>query len=304
MDAVKCLAPTHDRCGEGALWIEHEQALYWCDVGRFLVHRYDLATQSVRSWSFDEPVVALAPTTDRSRLLVCLASRILLWRPAGDSSVDIGFSLPGYRKVRLNDGRADPAGYFWVGSMENNTLPSGDLDTAVEGHFQSPGLGVLYRVAMDGSSRVMRSGIGVSNTLCWSADGRTFFFGDTLANEIRAFDYDLETAEIGQSRSHFAGFNRGGPDGSAIDSEGCLWNCRFGGGCVVRVAPDGKIARIIEMPCADITICAFGGADMKTLFVLSASMLGHAGERLAGSLFAIDVDVAGLPEHRVKTDAI
>jgi sugar lactone lactonase YvrE len=300
---VTCLAPTHDRCGEGALWIEEEQALYWCDIGRFLVHRYDPATRSVRSWSFDEPVVALAPTTDKERLLVCLASRILLWRPAKDTSVDIGFSLPGYRKVRLNDGRADPAGYYWVGSMENNILPDGDLDTAVEGHWQSPGLGVLYRVAMDGSSRVMREGIGISNTFCWSTDDRTFYFGDSLANEIRAFDYDPRTAEIGDSRSHFAGFERGTPDGSAIDSEGYLWNCRFGGHCIVRVAPDGRVARVIEMPCTDITICTFGGADMKTLFVLSACMRGHAGERLAGNLFSINVDVPGVLERRVKLGA-
>jgi sugar lactone lactonase YvrE len=296
--AIEYLAMTGDRCGEGAVWSAAEQVLYWADINRFLVHRYDPASRAVRSWRFAEPVVAVALTRTADVLLLALGSRLMLWKPATDARRELSFRLPDYRRVRLNDGRPDPSGRFWVGSMENNVLPDGELDPEVEGHFQKPGLGKLFRFDADGSVAVMRSDIGISNTVCWSPDGRTFYFGDSLANEIRAYDHDAASGAISNGRPFFAGFERGGPDGSTVDAEGYLWNCRFGGGCVVRVAPDGKVDRVIELPCADITTCTFGGADLCTLFITSAGMRRHPGERLAGSLFALRTDVPGLPENQ------
>ncbi|MDR3377022.1 MAG: SMP-30/gluconolactonase/LRE family protein, partial [Ancalomicrobiaceae bacterium] len=292
-----------DRCGEGAVWDASEEALYWCDIFRFLVHRYDQTTGAVRSWLFDEPVVAVALTTRPGELLVALGSRLVLWQPIGDERADLGYRLPGYPGVRLNDGRPDPAGRFWVGSMQNNVKPDGDLDLSVEGHFARPGRGILVRIEADGSHEVLRSRIGISNTVCWSPDGRTFYFGDTLENEIRAFDFDAANGTIGNDRPFLAGFARGNPDGSTVDSEGYLWNCRFGGGCIVRVAPDGRIDRVIDLPATDITTCTFGGPDLKTLFVTSANMRQHPGERLAGSLFALSCDVPGLAENRAAIRA-
>jgi sugar lactone lactonase YvrE len=160
-----------------------------------------------------------------------------------------------------------------------------------------PGRGQLFRVGSDGAYSVEETEIGISNTLCWSPDRRIFYFGDTLQNEISAYDYDQETGAISGKRPFFSGFDRGGPDGSAMDCESYLWNCRFGGGCIVRIAPDGAVDRIVEMPCRDVTTCTFGGSDLKTLFITTASMRQHKGERLAGSLFALRVDVPGLPEN-------
>lgn len=291
-EAVQCLVPAGDRVGEGAVWSAGEEAVYWTDINRFLIHRYDTVSLSLRSWFFDEPVVALALTTDSTRLLVALGSKLIYWWPQSDRREDFGFSLPGSPRVRLNDGRPDPNGNFWVGSMKNNVLPDGQLGEAAKGE------GLLYRVSPEGKVTEWRSGLGISNTLCWSPDAKTFYFGDTLENEVRAYDYDAATASISNERSFFAGFERGLPDGSSIDCEGHVWNCRFGGGSIVRVAPDGTISRIVDMPVTNITTCTFGGPDLKTLFVTTASVMAPASERLAGSLFALRVDVPGLAENR------
>ncbi len=127
---IEVAAPTGDRCGEGAVWSAPERAVYWTDINRFLVHRFDEASSSTRSWLFDEPVVALSLTTDPGRMLVCLASKLIWWWPATDRRQDHGFHLDGFPRVRLNDGRTDPLGNFWVGSMKNNVLPDGELGEA------------------------------------------------------------------------------------------------------------------------------------------------------------------------------
>ena len=289
---VRCLVPAGDRCGEGALWSAAERAVYWVDINRFLIHRHDLAAGALTSWFFDEPVVALSLTTAEGQFLVALGSRLIFWWPGTDRRADAGFDLPGAPRVRFNDGRSDPDGNFWVGSMKNNVHPDGEMGEVAKGE------GVLYRMDPAGKVTEWRRDLGISNTLCWSPDGRLFYFGDTLENEIRV--YDFAKGEISGERVHFSGFDRGLPDGSAIDSAGFLWNCRFGGGCIVRVAPDGTIDRVVEMPVQNITTCVFGGADLKTLFITTASAGAPPGNRLAGSLFALEAPVPGLPENRYR----
>lgn len=291
-DAPVCLVPAGDRCGEGAVWSADEQALYWTDINRFLIHRHDPAAGTTRSWLFDEPVVALALTTRPGLLLVALGSRLIFWDAATDTRQDQGFHLPGWPRVRLNDGRPDPAGHFWVGSMKNNVGPDGeDIGAA-------PGEGVLYRVAPDGTVIAAMTGIGISNTLCWSPDRRHFYFGDSMANLVWACEYSLSTAMIGARRPLLQDFPRGAPDGSAMDAEGYLWNCRYGGACLVRVAPNGVIDRVIEMPVLNITTCTFGGPDLRTLFITTASANARPTDRLAGSVFTLRTDTPGQPENR------
>ena len=246
-----------------------------------------------RSYIFDEPPVALALTSDRDQLLVALGSKLILWRPATDARRDHTFKLPGSPEVRLNDGRPDPRGDFWVGSMKNNVLPDGEMGEA------GPGLGKLFRIR-GAEAKVFVDKVGISNTLCWSPDNTRFYFGDTLENTVFVYDYDMATGDIANGRPFFAGFERGLPDGSGMDSEGCLWNCRFGGGCVVRVRPDGKVDRVVDIPAHNVTTCTFGGPDLKTLYITTASVLGQPGQRLAGGLFAMPVDVPGLPENKVR----
>jgi sugar lactone lactonase YvrE len=115
---------------------------------------------------------------------------------------------------------------------------------------------------------------------------------------IWVYDYDQATGAIANERPFLEGFARGLPDGSAMDSEGYLWNCRYYGNCVVRVAPDGRIDRVVEMPVQNITTCCFGGADLTTLYVTTASAHAPPGDRLAGSLFSIRMGVKGQPENR------
>src|SRR3569833_1922289 len=120
-----CVAPTGDVCGEGPVWHAGEQALYWTDINRFLIHRYDAASEAVKSWFFEEPVTALALTVRDATLAVVFGSRVILWIPANDTRRDHHFRLPNWPHVRSNDGRADPNGRLWLGSMRNNVHPDG-----------------------------------------------------------------------------------------------------------------------------------------------------------------------------------
>jgi sugar lactone lactonase YvrE len=287
---IRCVAPVGDWNGEGAAWSDPDATLYWTDVNRFLIHALDTRSNSVKSWLFDEPVVALSLTDRDDELLVGLGSRLIFWNPRTDSRRYQGFRCKGWPDVRLNEGRAGPNGEFWIGSMANNVGPDGEAQPS------RPGKGELYCLRRGHEPRLIKSGLGISNTLAWSPDRRVQYFGDTMKNTVWAYDY--AEGEISGEQTFFAGFDRGRPDGSATDSEGCLWNCRFGGSAIVRVAPDGKIDRIIEMPVNNITTCAFGGPDLRTLYVTTAAL--RSDKRLAGSLFALDAGVAGTPAFRAK----
>ncbi|MEC7485284.1 MAG: SMP-30/gluconolactonase/LRE family protein [Pseudomonadota bacterium] len=286
-----CIVPAGDVCGEAATWDAAANRLYWTDINRFLLHAHDPAAGTMRTHMFDQPVVALSLTNRQGRLLVALGSRLILFNPADGSREDLPAALEGWPELRFNDGRSDPRGTFWIGSMGNNVGPNG------EGLPVTDGKGTLYRYQNGGALETIETGIGIPNTLCWSPDGRRFYFGDSLKNEIRVYGYDPESGDIGSGASFFSGFERGVPDGSAMDSEGFLWNCRYGGGCVVRVAPDGTIDRVIEMPAENITTCTFGGADLTTLYITTAAADRAPEDRLAGSLFAIETGVRGMPEN-------
>jgi sugar lactone lactonase YvrE len=287
-----CVAPTGDQCGEGAVWHAAHSAVYWTDINRFLIHRFTVADHCVRTWIFDEPVTAIALTDRDDVLVIALGSSVILWEPASDVRHEPMFRLEGWPEVRLNDGRADPRGSFWVGSMYNNVLADGSTREIVGKH------GTLYRIDPDHRTTVHRREIACSNTLGWSPDRRRFYFADSLANTIWAYDYDQATGAIANEVDFFTGFKRGLPDGSTVDADGYLWNCRYDGGCIIRVAPNKKIDRVIEMPVSKITTCTFGGADLKTLFVTTASVAAPSSERLAGGLFAIQCDVSGQAENK------
>jgi sugar lactone lactonase YvrE len=289
---IACIADARDRCGEGAVWHEDECAVYWTDINRFLIHRLEIVSGALSEWHFGEPVVAISLTSDPRTLLVALGSRLLLWRPRTDTRFDHGFAVEGWPRVRFNDGRADPCGNFWIGSMRNNVNADGSTGTC------SGTDGKLFKVSPNGDATVWRQDIGISNTLCWSPDRKTFYFGDSLANVIYSYDFDAERGEIANERPYFTGFERGIPDGSAVDCEGFLWNCRYGGGCIVRIAPDGSVDTVIEMPTQNPTTCTFGGKDLRKLYVTSAETLSPLSEGPGGSLFEIATEVNGLPERK------
>lgn len=290
-----CVAPVGDWTGEGATWHAEERALYWVDICRYLIHRFDPESGAVKSWIFAEPPSALALTDRADTLLVAVGGRVILWQPKNDARAEFAFPERNWPAARLNDGRADPAGFFWAGSMQNNVAEDGSTIPITD-----RAAGRLFRISADGSSAVYKSGIGVTNTFCWSPDRKRFYCGDTLANTIYVWDYNQASGAIANERPFFAGFDRGGPDGSAIDQDGYLWNARYGGGCIVRVAPDGKIDRVLEMPAENVTTCAFGGPNLRTLYITTAVGGSGPGRRLSGGLFTVPVDVPGLPENRFK----
>jgi sugar lactone lactonase YvrE len=298
VDEAVCIAPTGDRCGEGPVWHSGEQAIYWTDINRFLIHRLDPRDGAVKSWFFDEPVTTLALTDRDDTLAVALGSRLLFWKPASDERREQGFHLQGWPAVRLNDGRADPRGSLWLGSMRNNVNPDGSPGEEAGGSD-----GVLLRIDPDGSVKEWKKGIGIANTVAWSPDHKRFYFADSLDNRIWAYSYDEQTGAIEGEQTFLHGFKRGLPDGSAVDSEGYLWNCRYSGKCIVRVASDGRIDRVIEMPVTNITSCTFGGRDLRTLYITTAANGAPPEERLAGGLFSFRTIAPGQPENRFRAFA-
>jgi len=284
-----CIAATGDRCGEGILWEAATQSIYWTDINRFLVHRYRLERAELKTWFFCEPVTCVLATNRSGTLLLVLGSGAALWEPEQDVRHAPLFTLPEWPLVRCNDGAIDPRGDLWIGSMHNNVSVNGEPGDARGWD------GVLYRVNARGGSSQWRRDIGISNTLLWSPDHSRFYFGDTLKNQIWSYDYDLADGSIHNERTLFEGFSRGLPDGSAIDADGYIWNCRYGGGCIVRFAADGSVDRVIEMPVSNPTNCTFGGPMGNILYVSSASLGTERWEQFGGCLFAIETNVCGVP---------
>lgn len=200
IDEVICAAPTGDVCGEGAVWHAAEGAVYWVDINRFLIHRFLVADGSVRSWIFEEAVTSLSLTDRDDVLAVVLGSGVILWEPATDRRSDFIFKLDGWPKVRLNDARSDPRGSLWMGSMRNNVNADGSAGEAGGAD------GELMRLDTNGKVSVWREGIGISNTLAWSPDRRSFYFGDTIANVIWAYGYDFASGAISGERPFLQGF--------------------------------------------------------------------------------------------------
>lgn len=290
IDDVCCVVPVGDICGEGAVWHPNHNSLYWTDINRFLVHRYDPSSRSTSTWMFSEPVTSVNLTTDAEQLLLVFASRIALWSPQAHPHIRTIYELPLAPDMRFNDARVDSRGSLWVGTMRNNVGLEGE-DIKVE--FNQ---GLLYRIDPNGSVSEWKGELGIANTVAWSPDHKKFYFGDSEANVIYAFDYDEQTGAISCEKTFLVGHPQGHPDGSAIDADGYLWNARYGGGCLIRIAPNGRIDRTVSLPTLNPTTCAFGGPDLKTLYITSA----RSANRLSGSLFAMKVEVGGLPDNRFQ----
>jgi sugar lactone lactonase YvrE len=290
-EEVQCVVPAGDICGEGAVWHPEHRALYWADINRFLLHKFVPQTGTTQTWFFNEPVTSVNLTTNPDKLLLVFATKVAAWSAATHPHVDVIYQLLEGPEMRFNDARVDPRGSLWAGTMRNNVgLRGEDLDV----EFSD---GVLYRIDPDGAAKKWKTGIGISNTLAWSPDQKTFYFGDTPANMVYAFDYDRESGSISRERTFFHGY-RGVPDGSAMDVEGFLWNTRPNACALVRVAPDGRVDRTVSLPVAKPTTCAFGGSALKTLYITSA----RSADQFSGSLFALDLEVSGLAENRFRIE--
>jgi sugar lactone lactonase YvrE len=284
---VTCVLDARARLGEGPVWDARERALYWVDIRAPALHRFEPASGATRTWPMPEAIgsVALRATGGP---LVALRSGLHLLDLGSGALERVCAPEPDRPDNRLNDGRCDRRGRFWVGSMH--------------GRLRAP-TGALYRVDPDRTCHRVLDGLTVPNGLAWSPDGRVMYFTDTPSRAILAMDLDPETGVPGASRV-FARVpeGRGYPDGATVDAEGFLWSAHWNGWRVTRYAPDGRVDRAVELPVQRPTSCAFGGEALDVLYVTSASTrltpeeLGR-GPR-AGGLFAVEAGVRGLAEPR------
>jgi L-arabinonolactonase len=255
-------------------WTDIEgKAIWWLDPGNGASDRIEMPDR----------VCCFANQRD-GRMIVAFAKRIALFDPKTGALEDICTFEADNPETRTNDGRTDRQGRFIVGGMNEVT---GTADSSV------------IRIDPDGSVTALIEGIICANSTCFAPDGRTMYFTDSPEKTIRAYDYDPDTGALGAMRilADFAG-EPGLPDGSCVDAEGGVWNAEWEGRRVVRVAPDGTIDRIIEVPVWKPTCCAFGGPDLDTLYITTSRLMSSpdkiAAEPQSGGLFAVKPGVRGL----------
>lgn len=276
-----------NRLGEGPIWSIEEQALYWVDIVTPAIHRFRPGHGAHDQWPMSEHVGSLSMRA-AGGLVVALKSGFGLFDPKSGAVEMINDAEAEKLDNRFNDGRCDREGRFFAGSLT---------------YSEDAPVGCLWRLDIDHRATPVLNGITISNGLCWSPDGGTMYHVDTPTREIRAYDYDQEAGQPANPRVLVETDPEGGwPDGSITDSEGCIWNAEWDGARVVRYTPDGKVDRVVSVPARRATCAAFGGPDLKTLFITSAWDRMSKDERkewpLSGDLFAVEIDVPGLPDPK------
>jgi len=286
MGGIACAAATRDLLGEVPVWCWRSRRLWWVDVLTPRLHSLDPETGRLRSYAIPFRRLGSIALRDRGGLVLATERGIHAFDPESGAIEFLVDPEPGRPNRRLNDGRCDRAGRFWVGSMNDEAF-------VPEGRF--------FRVDPDLRVATILENIIIPNSVAFSPDDRTLYFADTRRFTIWAFSFDISEGTIGDRRV-FAEVHEGEarPDGSCIDQEGYLWNAEYAGGRVVRYAPTGEIDRIVSLPVTYPTCCCFGGTDLGTLFVTSArfplSHLQASREPLAGALLTIETGFRGLPE--------
>lgn len=274
------------RLGEGPRWHGGERRLYWVDIEARELHRFDPATGVDERRGFADPVGCFAFVEGGGLLLAMKSGFALLDGWDGDLQPFGAQIFADRPDIRFNDGRTDPAGRFWAGSV----------NMAKSAHDAA-----LYRLDGDASVTEIEGGMLTCNGAAFSADGRRFFHADTPSHALRAYDCDPETGALSSRHIlHQFVHGTGRPDGGSFDAEGCYWSALFDGSRVVRLAPDGTILSEVALPTKRPTMIAFGGDDLRTAYVTSARA-GLTDEELAaqphaGAIFSFRVDVPGLAE--------
>jgi sugar lactone lactonase YvrE len=242
----------------------------------------------VQIWQMPEHVSAFIPTQSGDALVTLSSGvyRLDLDSPGLEPRLKLLCMADPQPGNRANEARCDALGQLWLGTMQNNIGEHGE-DLPVERRS-----GGLFRVGTDGRVMPLLRGLGIPNTLLWSPDGTTVYFGESLDGTLyRHFIYP--DGKLAPAEVWFGPHSRGGPDGSAMDARGYVWNARWDGSCLLRLHPDGHVDRVIELPVSRPTSCVFGGEDLKTLYITSAaSPLGHP---LDGAVLSMRVDVSGMP---------
>jgi D-xylonolactonase len=284
MTEATCIADLHMVLGEGPVWVEREQALYWLDIKGRKIFR--LSENGERNdWPTPFRVGSIVPRsgggfiagTDKGIALIDLD------KPSFEIVANPENELP---DNRFNDGKVDRAGRFWAGTMDDR---------------QRGSAGTLYRVDLNLDCRAIDGGYGITNGPAFSPDGRLMYHSDTARQVTYLFDVAADGSV--SNRRTFLKFGRsdGYPDGMTVDSDGCLWIAFWGGWCVRRFSPAGEQLKVVEIPVEQPSSCAFGGPDLDRLYVTSATQdLDEAALAMqpnAGGLFLLCPGVRGLAER-------
>jgi L-arabinonolactonase len=272
--------------GEGVAWDPVHEYLWWTDIQERKLYRYDPVGGSLKNYALPERLASFGFVENSERLIGAFESGFALYDPESGQIEWVVRPEHGAPDVRFNDGRVDRRGRFWAGSM-------------TEG--RGPPRGKLY--CLEGRrAQVHLNNIAISNSLCFSPDGKHLYFADTPHREILRYDMDAVTGHL-SNRLTFVRTPPGAfPDGSNVDAAGYLWNAHWGAGRVVRYAPDGSVRHEIEIPTSQPTCIAFGGKSLDLLFVSSAreglTPKSLRSEPHAGDLFVYRTEVRGLAEPR------
>jgi sugar lactone lactonase YvrE len=275
-----------DILGEGPVWAGEEQALYWVDILRPALQRWQPASGQHTLWPMPSPIGSFA-LRQGGGAVIALQSGLAFFDFGDESITPIANPEAHLPRTRFNDGKCDRQGRFWVGSMDNR----GETDP----------IAALYRLDPDGCCHHIRGQVTVSNGLGWSPDNRTMYYTDSPTRNIFAYDFEPETGAISRQRI-FAHDTGCFPDGLTVDAEGRVWSAKWDGGKVVCYAPSGAIEREIAMPVRRPTSCMFGGPELRQLYITSArvdlSGKNAARQLPAGGVFVLETDAPGLPEPK------
>ena len=285
--AFECVLDVKASLGECPVWSVDEQVLYWVDINAPSLNRFDPLSGRNTAWPMPASIGCFG-LCQSGGFIAALRDGFWLIDRAGKPERKVADAPYDPATHRFNDGRVDPRGRLWAGSMNEK---------------RDGASGKLYRLAADFKLTAMIPGITTSNGLAFSPDARTMYHADTPTHIITAWDFDAATGSIANRRI-FAKFTAetDRPDGGAVDREGCYWTAFYRGGKILRLSPRGETLAEFAVPAMCPTMCAFGGPDLKTLYVTSARQHREP-EELAklpqsGGIFAMRVAVPGLPEPK------
>lgn len=279
--------------GEGSIWHSDRNTVFWVDIEGQTLYEYLPDKQDCKTWKFDRMVSTVVPETD-STVVVSLQDEIVKVNLNNGSLTSVAPIPDQEGKVRCNDGKCDPAGRLWIGTM---------------GFGAPEGAGALYSVALDGSVTTRLEKVTISNGIVWSADRKYMYYNDTPTGKVARYRYDEKTGEIlfdGIAVTIPAG--TGSPDGMAIDCNDHLWVAQWGGFGVYCYNPHtGELLAKVEVPAPNVASCAFGGKDMDTLYITTARA-GLTDEQLkeyplSGSLFVCKPGVSGPAPYKFKSQS-
>ena len=278
---------TQSTLGEGPLWDPERNAFWWIDIMEKKIHLFDPVSLQNRTWQLAQ-MPGTVVTCRSGGLALALENGFARFDPTTEEIKFLGDPESDLPENRFNDGKCDPQGRFWAGTMRT------------EDHMEQF-TGSLYSLELDGEViKRLGSKIGVSNGIVWSSDSRHMYFIDSPTRHIYRFDYDPMTGDIENRQIIFEapdGF--GFPDGMAIDSDDHLWVAFWGGGCVAKIDPsNGKITERVIVPVTAPTACAFGGPNLNQLLITTASFgldqEAKANQPMAGDLFMAEVSATGV----------